>query len=164
MDQTSIITLLCISFVVIIVVVANKLIVRRRHSQIAKTVNEFASGLGFEVVEYEHIAGRIIGIDKKSNHLFFIQRSKDIKECIDLQHVHSCCIDEVARTVKSGKDTTRVVEKLQLVFIPVDAKKKLPQLVFFDISAGDYAMAGEHGFLERWTAAINNHLSITNKR
>lgn len=159
MDQTSIITLLCISVLVATVVLSSKLIVKRRLSHHRKAINDYAEGLGFQLSDCGSITDRVIGLDQTSGHLFFIRQSKMIRECIDLSGVQTCCIDEITRTVKSGKDTIRVVDKLQLVFVSNETKKKLSHLVFFDVLDGDYAMAGEHVFLERWVKEINDYLS-----
>jgi len=164
MDQTAIVTSIVIISISTIIVIISKLATKRRAYRLSKQIKEFAQSLGFDLSEFEFIHDRGIGIDRTNHKLFFVQESRQIKDCIDLKHLSKSSMNEESRTVSTGKESARVVERLEMVLLSKDRQAIVARLLFYNALDKDYALNGEHEFIYKWTQLINEHLLRLNTK
>lgn len=100
-----------------------------------------------------------IGIDETNDFVFFFKQTKDkvVEECIALAEIEVCTVNKITRTVENDSGANAIIDKLELIFLPIAAKKKGVALEFFN-TAVYTQLNGELQSVEKWTKRINEHL------
>jgi len=105
-----------------------------------------------------------IGLDDDANFVFFFRKIKDqeIGKHINLSEFQSCKLINVSRTIDSKEQSSKVVDKVELVFI-TGAKNSSNAAFEFYNSEDSAQLNGELQFAEKWQIIINEQLKNKKK-
>ncbi len=130
----------------------------KKQNQKLEVLYQLALSEGYTITEKEILMNNIIGIDGESKMLFFINSEKNMKEILDLSKFKKCNVQERSRTSDSNSGSQKVVEKIELSFIPFSSNSSNVILEIYNIDNGDFYLNGEFQFCEKWTLTINKLL------
>lgn len=118
-----------------------------------------ASNLHCDNIDYETCGDYIIGIDLSKQLLLFNNRSIDLEkvQVIDLKKIKNCEINTVSRTVGTGKNKTKVIDRLELHLSSKDGRTE-NILTFYSDDHRDM-FSGELKSIEKWAGTIKKDLT-----
>jgi hypothetical protein len=128
-----------------------------------QVLNDYASKHNCTITKNEIYSNISIGMDEKTNFLFFIKSNNDIDvlKHVNLSEIRNCKVVNTGRTVQFNKSSTTVIEKLNLCFYPVNKNKEQILLEFYNVELDGSILNGELQLIEKWTNILNNKLSLT---
>jgi hypothetical protein len=136
---------------------------KKRDKQMLQSLTEIAKQHNCQISQHEFCGDFVIGIDEIKNSVFFHKhlRDKTIEQFIDLASIKNCKIININRAIKNHEGTHKVIDKLELVFIPASKNKSEITLEFFnsDVTTQLY---GELPTIEKWSKLINDRLKYNN--
>lgn len=130
---------------------------KKHKNALLSTLNEYAQTQGCKITEYEVLNQNVIGIDSDNKKLLFLNREKNIEKTLDLSTVRKCNMNEISRNAGSGRNIQKVIEKVELSFIPKDSKGTL-SIEVYNLENGDLHPSGEIQFATKWAEIINNSI------
>jgi hypothetical protein len=128
---------------------------KKNEKQFLQLLSTIAEQQNCQISQYDVFGMFGIGLDEVKNVVFFYRKTNDnINEyTVDLSGIKSC---EVINTgVMDNKQ--RVVDSLELSFIPVAKNNSIVKMVFFN-SKTNIQLCGELQLIEKWSTIINNQL------
>lgn len=134
---------------------------RNQKKGVNKKLNELkalAAKKGYHLSESENIQHVVLGLDRKSNHLLFVNTETHTETVVDLSTIKKCDKQEFSKTVKSGGSSTIIVEKLELICYPLDSKASAISLEIFNVETGSFRLIGEFQFCQKWSKLINQQI------
>ena len=123
-----------------------------------QVLNDFASKHNCSITKNEIYNNISIGMDEKTNFLFFIKSNNDIIDVlkhVNLSEIRNCIVVNTGRTVKFNNSYTTVIEKLDLCFYPVNKNKEQLQLEFYNVELDGSILNDELQLIEKWSDIIN---------
>jgi hypothetical protein len=159
MDTSSIIIGVALVVVFVLLIWFSNYKRNQKQKKRLEKLKNFAEKQGFQISESENINDIVLGIDKVNNKVLFVKESKNIEITIDLQTIKKCDINEISRNVETHSGKQKVVDKIELLFYPIDNKNSNISLEFYNEANGDLQLSGEHQFLEKWIKIIDNQIS-----
>jgi len=137
--------------------------IKKRKKVLLQSIKEMATQNNCHINQHEIFGSFAIGIDDSKNFVFFYRQTKEkeIKQFVDLGEVQSCKVINTSRTLKRKEGNQKVIDKLELSFIPAMNKPEI-KLEFFnaDVNAQLY---GELQSIEKWSKLINDRLKNKNQ-
>jgi len=153
--------------IMLIMFVLPFVIVRRnrnnREKKFTQALNALAAKRGCNISENESWNDRCtIGIDKVVHVLFFIRKNENdnVEYIINLPETQACRIINTSRTIRDGKESYSVIEKLELCFEFFDKTRPQTLLVFYNAKHESLTLAGELQIAERWVQIINADIAL----
>jgi hypothetical protein len=128
-----------------------------------QVLNDYASKHNCTITKNEIYGNISIGIDEKSNFLFFIKSNDETRELkhVNLSEIRNCKVVHTGRTVQFNNSSTKVIDRLDLCFNPVNKNKEQIQLGFYNVELDGSILNGELQLVEKWSDILNNKLSLT---
>ena len=125
-----------------------------------QVLNDYASKHSCTITKSEIYSNISIGMDEKTNFLFFIKSNNDIDvlKQVNLSEITNCKVVNTARTVQFNKSSTTVIEKLNLCFYPVNKNKEQILLEFYNVEIDGSILNGELQLVEKWSDILNKNL------
>lgn len=138
-----------------------------------QSLKDFALQNNCQISHHEICGHYTIGIDENKKSIFF---QKQIKGNIDNQHVdlsyiRNCKAVIADRKISSNGNSNRIIDKIDLIFTPVDKDKAEIKLNFYDAETS-MQLNGELQAIEKWVNRIsallkkeannNSHLLVKN--
>jgi len=106
-----------------------------------------------------------IGIDQEADKIFYLKKTEENEEkvLIGLREIEKCRVDNVIRTIKEGKYTTSITDR-------IDLKIKLKNSNAFEKTIEIYNAHGNGNIIlsdqlhlaEKWTKIINQKINSIN--
>lgn len=112
-----------------------------------------------KITEHEFCGDYSIGMDKTNGYVFFVKESKENAgvQYINLAQVKTCKIDNTGRIVTYNKQNNKIVERLNLNFLPKEKGKAIVGWEFYNAEENPQ-INGELQSIEKWQNTINNYL------
>lgn len=136
---------------------------KKRDKQMLQSLTEIAKQHYCQISQHEFCGNFVIGIDEIKNSIFFHKHLKNniIEQFIDLTNIKNCKVINLGRSIKTEEGIQKVIDKLELAFIPTSKDKSEITLEFFnsDVTTQLY---GELPTIEKWSKLINDRLKYNN--
>lgn len=128
-----------------------------------QVLSDYASKHNCSITKNEIYNNISIGMDEKTNFLFFIKSNDniDVLKHVNLSEIRNCKVVNTGRTVQFNNSNTTVIEKLNLCFYPANKNKEQIQLEFYNVELDGSILNGELQLAEKWSDILNNKLSLT---
>ncbi len=130
--------------------------------KLLKEFLELASQHRLNITEVDFWNDRFgIGLDSAAKKLFYMRKEKDTAtvKVIELMKVKNCRANRVNRSVAVNRSTREIVDRLELVFMPIDLKDSdlSSNLIFYQ---GDESLGlkNELPLLNKWEQRIQGLL------
>jgi hypothetical protein len=134
---------------------------KKRDKQMLLSLTEIAKQHDCQISQHEFCGDFVIGIDEIKNFIFFHKHLKNrvIEQFIDLANIKNCKVINLSRSIKTEEGIQKVIDKLELAFIPTSKDKSEITLEFFnsDVTTQLY---GEFPTIEKWSKHINDRLKL----
>ena len=133
---------------------------KQRTKQLLQSLTNLANQQACQISQYEICGDFAIGIDENKKHVFFYKQAKGKieEQHIDLAEVQQCKLVNTGRTINSKDGNYRIVDRLELSFIPSDPQKKEKKLEFY-YSEKNIQLNGELQCIEKWAKTINAQMA-----
>lgn len=131
----------------------------KRKKQMLQSILKSASHQNCNISRYEFCGDFGIGMDELKNFVFFYRQTKDksTEKTVDLSMIQNCKLINAGRTLKSKNGNQTVIDRLDLLFIPVIRQK--PEILLELYNSDDSTeLTGELQFGEKWSKLINDKL------
>jgi hypothetical protein len=127
-----------------------------KETKFIKSFFDIARNKNLNINEHEIWNGAyVIGIDKQSQKVFYMKKAGEEQgKAIDLAEISRCRIAERSRKIKSSSENSKIIDRLDLVFIHKDPQKPDKMLEFFN-GEESLSLRGELPIIERWSAICN---------
>lgn len=132
---------------------------KKRKKVFLQSLSEIATQNNGQLNHHEIFHSFGIGIDEARNFIFFYRQSKgsEIKHFVDLNQVQSCRILNTSRTFETKNGNLKIIDQLELSFIPSTKGEAEIKLEFFNQDV-DVQLNGELQSIEKWSKLINDRL------
>jgi hypothetical protein len=157
MDVNTMITLALIIIFFFIPFAINKRYKKKKEAQFKKMLFTLAEQNNCKISDYERWNKSILGIDRVRNFVFFVRKTPDheISQQINLADFRMCRVNESSRTVKQKESSRTVVDRIELVFSPIDKNKPDATIEFYNTAYDNLFLAGELQIADNWSNIIN---------
>lgn len=157
MDSKSIIIGAIVIAVCILPFILMSINIKRRERKKISLFKNIVNENNCILSKYEICGDFVIGIDETRKYIFFNKQLKDnvLKEIINLHEIQHCKVKNGARVVTSKNGTYNVIDKLELIFNPLDKNKKEIVLEFFNVN-NNTQLIDELQSIEKWSKIIND--------
>ncbi|HET6245272.1 MAG: hypothetical protein H0V01_02025 [Bacteroidetes bacterium] len=107
---------------------------KKREKQILQSLTDIAVQHNCQISQHEFCGDFVIGIDEAKNFVFFHKQRKDrvIEQFIDLAKIQNCKVINSNQTITNKDGNYKVIDKLELSFIPIAKEKTEITLEFFN--------------------------------
>ena len=149
----SIITLLC---VVPFIVLSN--IAKKKKQQDLKALLDFAANHHFTITQYDLWFKSAIGLDEAKQAIVFVSnlRGTPVEQWVMLEDIQKCQINETSRMVGGQDQSSKVVDKFELVF---SSSKGNTAFEFFNVNSGNLTPTIEYQLAEKWSKMANERIA-----
>lgn len=146
--------LICITPLIIMHI--NKI---RKNNKMLHLLAENAEKNNCKISQYEFYGDFVLGKDNEKDFVFFLKQnsSETTFQSVDLNEIQACKVAEKARSVKNNKDSTSIIEKLELCFIPKNKDKGETKFELFN-ELNNVQLTGELQLADKWSKQINTSL------
>ncbi|MFV0591234.1 MAG: hypothetical protein ACK5M7_07610 [Draconibacterium sp.] len=157
-SETTIIGLVLIAIVVIPLYMLSRKRARKGQGML-KLMTQTANEHNCKITEYEQCGNYTVGMDKTNGYVFFV---KDLNDNADVQYmnlaqVKSCKMDNKSRIVTYNKQSSKIIERLCLNFLPKGKDKPAVVWEFYNAEENSQ-LNGELQSAEKWQNLINSCL------
>jgi hypothetical protein len=132
---------------------------KKNEKKMLQSLRSIAAQNNAQITNYDFAGKFIIGLDEHSNNLFYLKKNQE-KEWIQqvyLKDIKTCKVVNLSRTIKANKSTERVIERLELNFIPILQEDKNVVLEFYN-EEESMQLTGELQLVEKWEKLINEQI------
>ncbi|MFN8256157.1 MAG: hypothetical protein U0W24_10740 [Bacteroidales bacterium] len=143
-----------ISVIILLVWYSHYLQTRKKKKKIEHFL-KFVNKNNYNINECEVLHDNLIGIDTSAKMLFFQNLKKKFEFVVDLSIYNRCHLNETSRSINGQNSKSRITDKLELAFSPVNPKQPVLYLEFYNVENGDFQVSGEFDLLEKWIQIIN---------
>lgn len=155
-------TFIMVSITVIVVVAPFVIVYLKNKGKTGKTksvLSKYSSLYNSNIDESDTLGNMAIGIDYKQRRLFFIKhyKSKEVEQIIDLNEIKSVKLVNEKRSVKTGKTSTLVVERIELVLAKKDNSNQNIILEIYNENV-NMVLSGEVQLANKWNTILENIL------
>lgn len=156
MNLISIISLAIIIVACIVLILLSKSSKRKKENKKLQLLSAITGKHNSSVTQNEFFGDLLIGLDEKSNFLFFINNSQSNKteQAINLSETQKCRVINTSRAVNN----TTVIDKLELCFTPLDKNTPQVSLEFYN-SDNSPTLVGELQLIEKWAEIVKSQLN-----
>ena len=108
-------------------------------------------------IDHFEVTGHIsVGMDRKNKFFYFHDDSEDAPadQIIDLKNIRKCHVIRKNKVLRGEDGDQRIIDRLELGFIPVAKKDPEIKIVFYD-SDVSMRLYDELDFTNRWAKLIN---------
>ncbi len=128
---------------------------RKREKQLLQTLVDYAKQNGGNITQHETTGDFIIGMDEKTNAVFFYKKNKNAETT---QHLHladykKCSVVSTTRDFNNSK----VIDTVELSFIPIEKSKPIEELLLFNTKE-NLQLSGELQLAEKWAKLVNSKI------
>jgi hypothetical protein len=131
----------------------------KKRKKMLQSLNERAQQFHCKVSQHEFCGDFVMGTDAEKTHIFFFKQKseKSVLQSVDLSETRSCQISKKRTNVSETNESHVIIERLELVFMPINKNKEETRFELFDQEA-NYQLSGELQFADHWAKQINKLL------
>lgn len=131
---------------------------KRKKEKLQSLIN-IANKQNATISKSEVLSDYVIGMDEVKKQVFFFKKMKDsvIEDYINLAEIKTSKVKNTGRAIAYNNSNQSIIEKLELVFIPLDKNRKEIAWEFFN-SDDSSQLGGELQSAEEWSNRINESL------
>jgi hypothetical protein len=128
---------------------------RKREKQLLQTLVDYANEYEGNITQHETVGDIIIGLDEKSNTVFFYTKNKiaETKQYIRLADYKKCNVVSTTRDFNNSK----VIDTVELSFIPIEKTTPIEELSLFNTKY-NLQLSGELQLAEKWAKLVNSKI------
>ena len=145
------------TFLPFIIVHRNK---GKRENEFLERLNWLAKTQASEIKDWDTTMELGIGLSADRQYVFFLRKKENqlSEQRVDLNTIQKCVANTIRRSVntKAGKDS--IIEKLELVFVPIHPTKDTIRLEFFH-SNESLQIYEEYNLLKKWEKTLQEVLT-----
>lgn len=132
---------------------------KKKEKLFLKSLSDFAIQNNCQIDQREVFNSFAIGMDEAQNFVLFYSKTKDreIAQFVDLGKIQSCKVSNTNRTYKNKEGDHKVIDKLELNFIPTARNQPAVTMEFFNPEVS-LQLSGELQSIEKWSKLINDRL------
>ncbi len=132
---------------------------KKREKKFLQSLLKITSQNDCQINRHEISDNFAIGMDEPKNFVFFYRQIKgqEVAHSIDLGEIQSCKVINTNRTIKRKEGDQKVIDRLELCFIPKVRDKPEVKLEFFNAELSPQ-LFGELQSVEKWSKLINDQL------
>lgn len=158
MDSVGIVSTLVIVGIILIFIIYFMLAKKKKKNNILNILTQQAVYHDCKISDFDYDNNFVIGIDNDSQVIFFSSLKEGLKSVVRLIEIQKCKVNQVTRSIGSGKEIQSATDRVELVFIPRDSKKA--EIVLECYNANNSVQLGnELIILEKWSTLINNRIN-----
>lgn len=132
---------------------------QRKNSKTKSIFKKYTNVANSNIDESDTLDNTAIGIDYNQNRLYFIKHSnnKESEQIIDLNDVKSVKLLNGQRSMKSGKSSTLIIEKIEILLTSNSPDKQDHILELYDENI-QMTLSGEVQLANKWVAILERVL------
>lgn len=132
---------------------------KKRKKEKLQSIINIANQQNATISKSEVLSDYVIGMDEVKKQVFFFKNLKDstIEDYVDLAEIKTSRVKNTGRAITYNNSNQSIIEKLELVFIPLDKNRKEIAWEFFN-SDDNSQLSGELQSAEEWSNCINESL------
>ncbi|MEZ4887744.1 MAG: hypothetical protein R3E32_23620 [Chitinophagales bacterium] len=137
---------------------------KKIEKQLLQSLSDIAAQQNCKITQHE-LCGKIaVGLDENAHTFLFFKegKSNQTAQHIDLDEIKNCTVVNTSRSVNNIGGNSRVIERLELSFLPI-SKNKAPFVLEFYNSEETMELSGELQFIEKWSKIINGQLKSSKR-
>jgi len=148
--------LIAISIVPIILMGKNR---KKREKKALQSLIKIANQQNCIISKHENCSDFVIGMDEIKNVVFFYKNinDKELEQVVDLNVIQNCKVINTSRTIKNKDGNQKVIDRLELSFIPTNKNEPGIKMEFFNSNISTQ-LDGELQSIEKWSKHINDRL------
>lgn len=160
MDSSSLIIGLFLFFIFVGPLVYLERAKKSKRNKSLKKFHELAEKQGLKLTQTDKWNSYAIGIDPTAHKIYYLKELKDrnIETVLDLAGVQKCRVLNEGRSVDSGKNAQKVIERLGLAFTNGQPGKGETVLEFYHVD-DHTSLTDELPLLEKWQKIASGYLS-----
>lgn len=157
MEITTIITLGTILIVCILLYLVISGGKKKKEAKFIAALSLLAEKNNCTITEHESWNNSIIGVDKTRNCLFALRKSDngDINQTINLADFQKCRVTETNRVISNKESSTKVIDKIELVFSSFDRTKSDAIIEIYNTSYDTLYLKNEAEVAAKWNGIAN---------
>ena len=138
---------------------------KRKEKKLLQSLSNIAEQHNCKITQHEISGELIIGLDETANFVFFFKKINDkgIAQHINLTEIQNCKVINLNRTINNKNGNYKVIDKLELSFIPI-AKNNSETLLEFYNSDENRQLTVEFKLIEKWAKIVNDRLTLQKRR
>jgi hypothetical protein len=131
----------------------------QKEKRVLRSLNEIAQQNNCIISQHEFCGDFALGLDESRNFVFFFKQKKGevILQSVDLSEIQSCHPVKKTRTIRNGKDSVIITERLELNFVPVSKSEGETSFELYDEEV-NVQLSGELQFLDKWVRQLSVRL------
>lgn len=132
---------------------------RKKSNYLKAILSELAAEHDCRIDQLEIAGNLAIALDETRNFVFYCAQGKERtdKQYVDLGKIQGCKVITTSRMVKSKEGNQKVIDRLELSFIPKAKEKPEIKLEFFNADINPQ-LYGELQTVKKWSKLINGRL------
>lgn len=133
---------------------------KKKDQQFFQLLLDKAKQLNCNLTNHEVTGNIIIGLDDEKKELFFLKRTRNYERLqhLNLSEMRSARLNNVSRMVGERDSKQKVIDKLQLIFTPIDTTKRDIVFEFYN-SDETLVMNGELQLIETWSKIVTDKIT-----
>ncbi|MCB0380143.1 MAG: hypothetical protein KDD24_02725 [Flavobacteriales bacterium] len=133
---------------------------KKRDQQFFQLLLDKANQLNCNLTTHEVTGNIIIGLDDEKKELFFLKRTRNYERLqhLNLNEMKKVKLNNVSRMVGPKESKQKVIDKLQLIFTPIDTTKRDIIFEFYN-SDETLVMNGELQLIEKWSKILTDKIT-----
>ena len=161
MDLNTIITVVIITTFCILLYALINSGKKKKEAKFLQTLFVLAERMNGQISEHDRWNNSIIGIDKARNYVFVVKKinGNETSQQINLADFQKCRVNESGRVVSTKESSTKVVDRIELVFSDFDKNKPDTIIEFYNTAYDNLFLAGELQIAEKWSKIVNDKIS-----
>jgi hypothetical protein len=130
---------------------------KKREKSLMQALTNMATEKNCKIHQHELFANFAIGFDNSNAVVMFYRKIGEMisEQFVYLQDVQSCKVLNASRTVAGNSGNQKIIEKLELVFIPSIKSKPEVRLEFFNASITPQ-LFGELQSIQKWALQLTD--------
>lgn len=136
---------------------------RKKGKHFKDLLSELAAQHGCQIDQYEIAGIYAIGLDETRNFVFYCaeKQEKMEEQYVDLGKIQRCTVVSTGSMLKGKDGNHKVIDKLELSFLPIAKDKPEVKLEFFNADINPQ-LYGELQTVEKWSNLLNVRLKGKN--
>jgi len=138
---------------------------RQKESEFLQLLTKFSERQGSRIARYDRWNNSIIGANEQLNSFFVVsKRGEEVEEQqIILADYQNIRVNEVSRIVKVNESNSKVVDRIELVFHPMDKYKPEAIVVFYNTDFDSLHLKNELQMAEKWSILANEKVNSSGR-
>ena len=132
---------------------------KKREKKMLQSLITLANQHDCKISEHEFCCDFGIGIDKTKHFVFFLKKTKtkETQQYVDLNGIQGCTVNNIGRTIRNKDGSHRVIDRLELSFIPKAKDRPAIDFEFYDADV-NMQLSGQLQAVQKWSKIVDLQL------